>query len=44
MDIYGIRVFKDCDPFYIELQIFKFQYLYNYQLYIYYGYLRHTSI
>ncbi len=33
MDIYGIRVFKECDPFYIELQIFKFQYLWKYHKY-----------
>lgn len=33
MDICGIRVFKECDPFYIELQIFKFQYLWKYHKY-----------
>ena len=33
MDINGIEVFKECDPFYIELQIIKLQYLWKFHKY-----------
>ena len=33
MDINGITVFKECDPFNIELQIIKVQYLWKYHKY-----------